>query len=134
MNDRNIHGEIKTNRNKSQLMGFLRYTGMICLNRIFARGQPTYEIVGKKRSIIDFGITNNISRVKSFRVMPQILGCNAHTSHKILKLTISTKNENQDEVQKKEKKIRHCTYEVLLKVKREVARRMKKLRLSFLNG
>ena len=129
MNDRNIHGDIKTNRNKSLLMGFLRYTGMICLNRIFARGQPTYEIVGKKRSIIDFGITNNISRVKSFRVMPQILGCNAQTCHKILKLTISTKNENQDEEQMKEKKFRHCTYEALLKVKGEVARRMKTLRL-----
>ena len=36
MNDRNIHGEIKTNLNKSLLLGFLRYTGLICLSRIFA--------------------------------------------------------------------------------------------------
>ena len=128
MNDCNIHGDIKTNRNKSLLMGFLRYTGMICLNRIFARGEPTYEILGKKRSIIDVGITNNISGVKSFRVLPQILGVDAHTSHKILKLTISTKIENQDEGERKEEKFRHCTYEAVLKVKGEVARRMRMLR------
>ena len=102
---------------------------MYCLNRIFARGQPTYEILGKKRSIIDVCLANNIRSVKEFRVLPQILGVNAQTCHKILKLTIGTRLKKESERQEKALKFRHCTFEALLKVKGSVARRMKILRL-----
>ena len=70
----NANAEIKTNINKPLFLGFLRYTGLICLNRVFARGQPTYEIVGRKKSIIDVCLVNHIGTVKTFKVLPQILG------------------------------------------------------------
>ena len=74
MKDYNVNWEIETNINKLLFLGFLTYTGMICLNRVFARGQPTYEIVGRKKSIIDVCLVNHIGTVKTFKVLPQILG------------------------------------------------------------
>ena len=127
--DENIHGEKINNGNKKLFMGFLGYTGMVCLNRILAIGQPTYEIIGKKRSIIDVCLTNNMASIKSFQVLPQILGINAQTCHKILQLRIQAKQKTLQGTQKKVNKFRHCTYEALLKVKGEVAKRIRILKL-----
>ena len=82
INDGNTDGEMTSNINKALFLGFLKHTGILSLYRVFARGQPTYEILGKKRSIIDVGLVNNIRSVKAFRVLPQILGVNAQLATK----------------------------------------------------
>ena len=69
-------------------MGFHEYTGLMYLNRIYAEGKPAYEIVRKKMSIIYVGLTNQISMVKNFEVLPNCLGVNPQTCNKIIKLTI----------------------------------------------
>ena len=58
--DKNINGQYVSNNNKANFLGFLEYTGLIYLNAIFAKGQPTYEIINRKKSIIDVALTNNI--------------------------------------------------------------------------
>ena len=127
--DENINGDIINNQNKKIFLGFLRYTGMYCLNSIFARGQPTYEIMGKKRSIIDLCLTNSLNSIKEFNVMPNILGMNAQTCHKILQLRIQIQQKATQESHQTVRTFRHCKYESLLKVKGEVARRLRILRL-----
>ena len=127
--DENIHGEKIANGNKKLFMGFLCYTGLFCLNRILARGQPTYEIIGKKKSIIDVCLSNNMWSTKSFRVLPQILGINAQTCHKILQLKIEAHQKIDQCTRKEVVKFRHWTFQALLKVKREVPRRIRILKL-----
>lgn len=39
-------------------------------------GKPTYEIKGRKRSIIDVGLTNHPQLVQYFEVLPNIIGVN----------------------------------------------------------
>ena len=51
--DMNIKAKYVSNKNKPLFLGFLEYTGMTYLNNLFARGVPTYEITGKRQSIID---------------------------------------------------------------------------------
>ena len=126
--DRDVHGNLKCNMNKNLLLGFIHYTGMTLLNRIYAPGQPTYEIMGRKRSIIDVALTNTVNSVQNFEVRPQILGANAQTCHKIIKLTLRSKLESKQSEAKEQKKFRHCTHEALERVKGEVARKCKLLR------
>ena len=132
MRDLNIHGEHASHRNKTLFLGLLDYTGMTLLNKIYVLGKPTYEIPGKKRSIIDVALTNKVSTVQNFEILPQILGANAQTCHKIIKLTLRVTTDRKRTEQSKAKKFRHCTAEALTRVKGEVGRKCKTLR--FLRG
>ena len=127
--DKDINGHTKTNNNKALLLGMVEYTGMEYLNRIYARGEPTYEILGKKKSIIDVALANSLNQVKNFKVRPQILGANAQTCHKIITLTLRSMREETESSYPKVKKFRHCSSESLIRVKSEVARKCKILRL-----
>ena len=127
--DKDINGILKSNKNKTLFLGFVEYAGMKYLNRIYELGKPTYEIVGKKRSVIDVALTNNMSRVENFEVMPQILGANAQTCHKIIQLTLRINVEQEKTVMKTKKKFRHCNAEALISVKGDVAKKCKTLRL-----
>ena len=126
--DRDIHGNLKSNKNKNLFMGFINYTGLTLLNKIYAPGKPTYEIIGKKRSIIDVALTNTVKSVDSFEVMPQILGANAQTCHKIIKTTLRMTVDSNISEAKEQKKFRHCTFDALARVKGEVASKCKTLR------
>ena len=127
--DQDINGATKSNKNKAIFLGFLQYGGMKYLNRIYERGKPTYEIIGKKRSIIDTALTNDIRRVTNFKVVPSILGANAQTCHKIIELKIETKLEIKKTTKEPIKKFKHCTAEALVRVKDEVAKKCRSLRL-----
>ena len=70
--DKSIHGQYVSNINKTNFLGFLDYSGLVYLNGIYARGHPTYEIANQKRSIIDVGLTNHISSVRNFKVLPRV--------------------------------------------------------------
>ena len=78
-NDRNINGVLKKNKNCNLFTGFLEYTGLKLLNRSYAFGKPTYEILKEKRSIIDYGLTNAKSIVENFEVLPIHLGASPQT-------------------------------------------------------
>ena len=130
--DKNIHGEHISNKNKTLFLGLLDYTGMTLLNKIYALGTPTYEIPGKKRSIIDVALTNKVMIVQNFEILPQILGANAQTCHKIIKLTLRVTTDRNSREQSRAKKFRHCTADALTRVMGEVARKCKTLR--FLRG
>ena len=129
LGDQDIHGKTQSNKNKPLLLGFLLYTGMKNLNRIYEWGTPTYEILGKKRSIIDVAITNCLSTVRNFEVNPDILGANAQTCHKIIQLTLRTKVSHEKNTTETLKKFRHCTAESSIRVKGEVAKKLKTLRV-----
>ena len=125
--DRDIHGNLKSNKNKPLFLGFLNYSGMYLINNMYARGQPTYEKAEHKRSIIDFCLTNRLTDIKSFEVLPQILGASAQTSHKVLKLIVTTKTEQIRQTEAKKKKFRHCNNNALRMIKGDVARRIRLL-------
>ena len=127
--DKDIHGKTTTNKNKTLFMGFVQYTGMVYLNKTYAWAEPTYEIPGQKKSIIDVALANSLKQVKTFTVRPQILGANAQTCHKIITLTLRTKGEEKESTMQKVKKFRHCSKESLVRVKSEVAITLKTLRL-----
>ena len=110
-------------------MGLLLYTGLKYLNKEFQLGKPTYEIPGKKRSIIDVALTNNRSQIKDFEVKQNILGVNAQTAHKVIQLTIKTNTVAEKSNQVKEKRFRYCTREALMRTRGEVAKKLKTLRL-----
>ena len=127
--DKDIHGNIKTNKNKALLMGLIHYTGMEYLNKIYAKGTPTFEIWGQKRSIIDVAIANNLSEVKNFEVISRIMGTNAQTGHKIIELTLRASRYQETRATEKVKKYRFCSEEGLIRVRNEVAIKCKLLRL-----
>ena len=127
--DLDIHGKLVSNRNKPLFLSFLEYTGLTYLNGIYARGLPTYEIKGRRRSIIDAGLSNSVSFIKSFEVMSTILGANAQTCHKVLKLTMDWRIRAESNSSSKTEKIRYCTDEVLRKVNTQVAEQMRQLRV-----
>ena len=58
-----------------------------------------------------------------------MLGVNAQTCHKIIQLTLRRTADQPRNVKKPFKKFKHCTEEALLRVKGEVARKLKTLRL-----
>ena len=127
--DKDIHGKTKTNVNKTLFLGFVQYSRMTFLNRIYAWGEPTYEILGQKRSIIDVALTNSIAQIKNFKVRSQTLGASAQTCHKIITLAVTARENERIRPMKKVKKFRHCSQETLLRVKSEVAWKLKILRL-----
>ena len=61
--------------------GFLEYSGLALLNRIYALGEPTYEILKERRSIIDYGLTNSKSIVRNFEILPIHVGATPQTCH-----------------------------------------------------
>ena len=130
--DLNVHGEHTSNKNKTLFLGLLDYTGLTLLNKIYALGTPTYETPGKKKSKIDVALTNKVTTVQNFEILPQILGANAQTCHKIIKLTLRVTTDRNSREQSRAKKFRHCTADALTRVKGEVARKCKTLR--FLRG
>ena len=67
-----INGKYISNKNRSLILGFLDYTGMCYINNIFEPGVPTYEIAGKKRSFIDVCLSNDISTIRSFKILPNV--------------------------------------------------------------
>ena len=88
LNDRDVHGKFITNSNQPLFLDFLKYSGLTILNSKFCKGIPTYEIVNKKRSIIDFGLTNSIESVCNFEVATTPFGVNSQTCHRALTTTI----------------------------------------------
>ena len=129
--DTDIHGNTKMNTNKPLFMGFLQYTGMIYLNRIYAHGIPTYEIWGQKRSIIDVALANNLTNVKLMEIDTEIMGANAQNCHKIIKLTIKISGRDLESPvnMKKVQKFRHCSEESLMRVRSQVARKLRILKV-----
>ena len=88
LNDRNLNGKLTINQNQPLLQGFLEYSGLTILNSKFCKGIPTYEITGKKRSIIDLGLTNSPSTVLNFSVEDTPFGVNSQTCHRALTTTL----------------------------------------------
>ena len=127
--DKDIHGKTKSNKNKTMFLGFTQSSGLTYLNRIYAWGEPTYEILGQKKSIIDVALSNSMSQIQNFTVRPQILGASSQSCHKIITLTLHTTVKESKQPLMKAKKFRHCSQESLTRVKSEVARNIKTLRL-----
>ena len=127
--DRAINGKYVTNKNNSLLLGFLKFSGLIYVNRIFTLGVPTYQLAGKKQSIIDISLTNHISSVKSFSILPHILGVNPQTSHKIINLEIycHAKQKIPGDHFKSTRKLNFCSYKALTKIKEIVSARISNL-------
>ena len=90
LHDKNVRGEFITNSNQPLFLDFLQYSGLIVLNSIFCKGSPTYEIVNKKRSIIDLGLTNSVVSVHNFEIESTPFGVNSQTCHRALTLSIIT--------------------------------------------
>ena len=90
LNDTNLHGELITNSNQPLFLEFLKYSGLVILNSKFCMGVPTYDIVNKKRSIIDLGLTNSIDTVQNFEIEATPFGVNSQTCHRALTTTIIT--------------------------------------------
>ena len=88
LNDRNLHGAWTTNSNKPLFLQFLEYSGLVILNSKYCKGVPTYEIVGKKRSIIHISLTNSPDTVCNFQISPKPFGVNSQTCHTALSTTI----------------------------------------------
>ena len=118
LNDRNIHGKLVSNKNKPLLLGFLDYTGLIMLNKCFAIGNATYEIPGKKRSIIDVCLANKNMSVDNFEVLDTVLGCSSQTCHKIIRLTLKISAcEITKPALPKASRINHFSFDKLIKVR-----------------
>ena len=58
-----------------------------------------------------------------------ILGVNAQTAHKAIQLTINSNKVVEKEAIKKQKRLRHCSREAQIRIRGEVARKLKMLRL-----
>ena len=52
LEDKDIHGKYVTGKNKPHFLGFLDYTGLHLLNKIFSTGEPTYEIWEKRSPLL----------------------------------------------------------------------------------
>ena len=86
--DLDIHGTPVSNKNKSLFLGFLDYSGLTFLNKKFCFGIPTYEIPRKRRSIIDFALTNSEKLVDTFEILQKTIGVSPQSCHKILRMSI----------------------------------------------
>ena len=129
LDDRDINGVFVSNKNKPLLLGFLDYTGLQVLNKMFTKGTPTFEIVKRKRSIIDICLTNSISEVKNFKVLPHILGVNGQTCHKIIRLDLSLSNKKESLIAiPKIKRFRHCCFTKLENVRDYVYSKLEEIR------
>ena len=47
-----------SNKNKPMFLGLSEYSGLTLLNKKYTFGVPTYEVVNRKQSVIDFALTN----------------------------------------------------------------------------
>ena len=107
-------------------MGFLDYTAMHLLNKIYAFGEPTYEINGRKKSIIDFAMASSLNLVSDFKVLPYTMGASIQTCQKIIQLTLKISIEDfvitkfDADPTNERKMFKYCTYENLLKVRQRV--------------
>ena len=88
LNDTNLRGEPITNSNQPLFLEFLQYSGLVLLNAKFCLGVPTYEILNKKRSIIDFGLTNSFETIQNFSIESTPFGVNSQTCHRALTTSI----------------------------------------------
>ena len=129
LGDKNIKGVPVSNKNKPLLLGFLDYSGLQVLNLLFAKGIATYEIINRKKSIIDLCLTDSISAVKNFQVVPYTLGFNAQTCHKIIRLELlmSSKQESPTTIPKI-KRFRHCSFFKLEEVRDYVCSKLEDIR------
>ena len=130
LGDRNIHGTLITSKNKPHFLGFMDYTGMHLLNKIFAYGQPTYEIAGRKKSIIDLGMASSLEHILNFRVLPGVLGTNIQTCHKIIVLELELTTNTPmciaaKETGQKRPRFKYTTYESLLKIRSRVLSKLR---------
>lgn len=87
LEDRNIHGQLIINKNNSHFREFLDITGFSLLNCKYCKGEPTYEIINKKKSILDVCLTNAESTIVNMKI-GTTLGANSQTCHKPLLVTI----------------------------------------------
>ena len=125
LNDRNLHGALTTNSNKPLFLQFLEYSGLAILNSKYCRGVPTYEIVGKKRSIIDICLTNSPDTVSNFEISPKPFGVNSQTCHRALTTTIRICPQKEAVViAKKRTKISLETYDEQNKLAQTVSYRI----------
>ena len=76
-------------KNKPLFLGFLEYSGLTLLNKKYFNGIPTYEILNRKKSIIDFALANSEEVVEKFEIIKKNLGVSPQTCHKVLKICIS---------------------------------------------
>ena len=125
LGDKNIHGKSVSSKNKPHFLGFLDYTGMHLLNKIFAYGQPTFEIANRRKSIIDFGMASSLHNILNFKVLPDILGTNIQTCHKIVVLEIEFRRKTAlhsrtHHPQQKRPRFKYATYKNLLKIRSRV--------------
>ena len=129
LGDKDINGVLVSNKNKPLLLGFLDYSGLQVLNLLFAKGIATYEIVNRKKSIIDVCLTNSISVVKNFKIVPSTLGFNAQICHKIIRLELSLSGEQESPTTiPKIKRFRHCSFSKLEEVRDYVSSKLEDIR------
>ena len=119
--DRDIHDNYISNKNKPLFMGFLQYCGMHLLNKIYAPGKPTYEILQRKKSIIDLALASSLRLVSDFEILPDILGTSIQKCHKIILLSLKLfsgkdilEERKQDQLNVR-KMFKFCSYERVLK-------------------
>ena len=98
LEDRNLNGRFTSNANEPLFLEFLEYSGLVILNSKYCRGVPTYEIINKKRSIIDLCLTNSPETVIDFKVEPRPLGVSCQTCHKVLTVKISLDSFKRDTI------------------------------------
>ena len=98
LEDRNLRGQLTSNANKPLFLEFLEYSGLVILNSVYSRGKPTYEVVGRKRSIIDLCLTNSPETVVDFKTEPTSLGVSSQTCHKVLTVKISLDSFKRDTI------------------------------------
>ena len=128
--DKSINGRYVSNNNKAYFLGFLDYTGLIYLNAIYAKGQPTYEIINRKKSIIDVALTNNLAIVQSFKILPNIMGVNPQTCHRVLQLSVQFLKNRGDTTETEQlgfTKFRFCNNNSLFKIRDLVSERIRDL-------
>ena len=126
LEDKNLHGSLTTNPNKALFLQFLQYSGLVILNSKYRKGVPTYEIVNKKRSIIDLSLTNSPETVHNFEISPRPFGVSSQTCHRALTTTIKICPPTKAAVitAKKRTKFRQITDDELNKLAQAVSYRL----------
>ena len=74
-------------------------------------------------------MTNNLSKVRNFTVYPQILGTNAQICHKIIEITLRVKQDHEGNTTEENQRFKYCSDESLTRVRNEVARKCKIIKL-----
>ena len=126
LEDKNLHGFLTTNKNKALFLQFLQYSGLVILNSIYCKGVPTYEIVNKKRSIIDLSLTNSLETVHNLEISHKPFGVSSQTCHRALTTTIKICPPTKAVAitAKKRTKFGRMTYDELNKLAQAVSYRL----------